>query len=178
MAPNNTRTTDDTGTEGNVIATMAVPVHSDIDDPISRLRAVHEATVDAKEAEHAVSARQMTDIQQHIPAATEAMAARLITSLGLGHRGIRFANCTVSNVPGPRQPLFFNGAKLLRMMGVGPVVDGLGLMFTALSYVDEIAVTISGCRQITPDPDFMADCLRSAYAELEEASKSINKKAS
>lgn len=178
MAPINTRTDADADTGGNVIATMTVPVHSDIEDPVSRLRAVHQATIDEKESEHAISSRQLTDLQQNIPAATEAVASRLITGLGLGHRGVRFANCTVSNVPGPPQTLYFNGAKMLQMMGVGPVVDGLGLMFTAVSYDGNIAVTISGCLKSTPDPEFLADCLRSSYAKLQKASAPPEKKSS
>lgn len=173
VAPINTRTATDADADGNVIATMFVPLHTDIEDPIERLRAIHEATVDAKSGTGPISPRQMTDLTQHVPAATEAMAARLITSLGLGYRGKPLANCTVSNVPGPQQPLYLNGARMLRMMGVGPVIDGVGLMFTALSYNGEIVLTISGCRRITPDPDVMADCLRSAYTRLRKASRTV-----
>ena len=67
---------------------------------------------------------------------------------------------------------------MLRVMGVGPVLDGVGLMFTALSYNGNIVLTISGCREITPDAQYMADCLRSANAELKKASSKITRKAS
>ncbi|MCP5090015.1 MAG: wax ester/triacylglycerol synthase family O-acyltransferase [Gammaproteobacteria bacterium] len=169
VAPINTRTAADADTIGNVIATMFVPIFTDLDDPLSRLRAIQEVTSDAKEATGAVSPRQMTDLAQNIPAATEAIASWLITGLGIGYRMKPLANCTVSNVPGPQQPLYLNGARMVRMMGIGPILDGVGLMFAALSYNGEIVLTISGCREITPDPEVMADCLRSAYAELRKA---------
>ncbi len=178
VAPINTRTADDAEVSGNVIATMFVPLFTDMEDPLSRLRAIHKATVDAKEATGPISPRQMTDLTQHVPAATEAVAARLITALGIGYRMKPLANCTVSNVPGPPQSLYLNGAKMLRMMGVGPVLDGVGLMFAALSYEGNIVLTISGCREITPDPEVMADCLRSAYAQLRNASRTVTRKAS
>ncbi len=64
------------------------------------------------------------------------------------------------------------------MMGVGPVLDGVGLMFSALSYDGDIVLTIAGCQEITPDPEYMADCLRSAYAQLRKASSTRTRKAS
>ena len=151
MAPINTRTADEADVAGNVLATMTVPVHTDVADPLARLRAVREATASAKETDRAIGARQMTDISRHIPSATTALAGRLVTSLGLGHR-TRFANCTVTNVPGPQQPLYFNGAKLLKSTGCAPVIDGMGLILTAISYNGEIVLSITGCREITPDP--------------------------
>ena len=178
VAPINTRTAADTADSGNVIATMFVPLFTDMEDPLSRLQAVHKATIDAKEATDPISPRQMTELTQHVPAVTEALAARLITGLGVGYRMKPLANCTISNVPGPQESLFLNGAKMLRMMGAGPVLDGVGLMFTALSYDGVITLTISGCRKITPDPQFLASCLRSAYARLRKASGNMIRKAS
>ncbi len=178
VAPINTRTADDADASGNVIATMFVPLFTDMEDPLARLRAIREATVDAKETMDPISPRQMTDLVQHIPAVTEALAARLLTGLGVGYRMKPLANCTVSNVPGPQQPLYLNGARILRMMGVGPVLDGVGLMFSALSYDGDIVLTIAGCQEITPDPEYMADCLRSAYAQLRKASSTRTRKAS
>ena len=176
VVPINTRTADDAEASGNVIGTMFVPLFTDIEDPLTRLRAIHEAAVNAKEATDPISPRQMTDLTQHVPAATESVAARLITGLGIGYRMKPLANCTVSNVPGPQQTLYLNGARMLRMMGVGPVLDGVGLMFTALSYNGELVLTISSCREITPDPEVMAGCLRSAYAQLRKASSTRKKR--
>jgi len=178
VAPINTRTAADAEASGNVIATMFVPLFTDMEDPVSRLRAVHEATVEAKAATDPVSPRQMTELTQHVPAATEAVAGWLITGLGIGYRMKPLANCTISNVPGPQQSLYFNGAKVQRMMGVGPVIDGVGLNITALSYDGGIVLTISGCVDITPDPEVMADCLRSAYEKLRKALRTVTRKAS
>jgi len=177
VAPINTRTAAEADSSGNVIATMFVPLFTDMDDPVSRLSAVNEATIAAKATTDPISPRQMTEITQHVPAATEAVAGWLITGLGVGYRMKPLANCTISNVPGPQQALYFNSAKVHRMMGVGPVLDGVGLNVTALSYDGDIVLTICGCRDITPDPEAMADCLRSAYAELRKASGTMTRKA-
>jgi hypothetical protein len=55
---------------------MSVPVRTDIADPLERLAAVRDYTVEAKEAKAGVSARIMTDLSQHIPGATMAAVAR------------------------------------------------------------------------------------------------------
>jgi WS/DGAT/MGAT family acyltransferase len=176
MAPINTRTAEDSDVAGNVLATMMVPVHTDVADPLARLRAVREATASAKATDRAIGARQMTDISRHIPSATTALAGRLVTSLGLGHRTVRLANCTVTNVPGPQQPLYMNGAKLLMSTGCGPIIDGMGLILTAISYNGEVVLSITGCREITPDPEFFVACARRSFQALKKAAEADSKK--
>ena len=172
MAPVNTRTDDEQDLAGNVLSMMYVPLHSDVADPIARLRAVREATASAKATENAISARQMTDITRHMSSTTMALAGRLVTELGLGHRAIRLGNCVVTNVPGPQQPLYFNGAKLLKSTGCAPVLDGMGLLLGAISYNGEIVLSISACRDIVPDPEFLAACLKRSFQGLKKAASS------
>jgi WS/DGAT/MGAT family acyltransferase len=169
MAPINTRRPDEVDVAGNVLATMSVPIHTDIADPLARLRAVREATADAKETEHAIGARQMTDLTRHIPSATLALAGRLVTGLGLGHRAMRLCNCTVTNVPGVQQPLYLNGAKLIKSTGFAPVLDGMGLIITAISYNGEIIFSFTGCRKITPDPEQLSACTIASFNSLKKA---------
>jgi len=169
MTPINTRNPDEVGVAGNVLATMAVPLHTDIADPLARLQAVREATANAKETEHAISARQMTDITRHIPSATMALAGRLVPGLGLGHRAMRLCNCTVTNVPGVQQPLYLNGAKLLKSTGCAPVIDGMGLIISAISYNGEIIFSFTGCREITPDPEKLSACSLASFRALKKA---------
>ena len=169
MAPVNTRTVDETNVAGNVLAMMFVPIHTDVEDPLARLRVVREATAGSKATEDAIGARQMTDLTRHIPSATTALAGRLVTSLGLGHRAIRLANCTITNVPGPQQPMYFNGAKLLKTTGCAPIIDGMGLIITAISYNGELVLSFTSCREITPDPEFLVACAKRSFQELKKA---------
>jgi WS/DGAT/MGAT family acyltransferase len=169
MAPVNTRSAAEEGVAGNVLAMMFVPIHSDVADPLARLRAITEATTNTKETRNAIAARQMTDLTQHIPSATTALAGRLITGLGLGHRAIRVCNCTITNVPGPQQPLYFNGAKLLKMTGCAPIVDGMGLIITAISYNGEIVFAFTGCREMIPDPEKLSAYSVKSFKALQKA---------
>ena len=78
-------------------------------------------------------------------------------------------NCVATNVPGPRVPLYFAGAKLVRMMGTGPIFDGMGLINTIYSYGPEIAISFTSDRAIMPDPAIYAQCLQRSFEALRDA---------
>ena len=162
--PISTRPEGDT-TPGNQLTAMMCPLQSQVADPLARLKAISAATHQAKETANAVGARQMTDIQQHIPSSTLALAGRLVNGLALGVR-TRFCNCVVTNVPGPQQPLYLKGARLLSSWGCGPVIDGVGLLILATSYDGKMFLSASSCREIMPDPDLFSRCLQQSFDEL------------
>ena len=71
-------------------------------------------------------------------------------------------NTVVTNVPGPREPLYFAGARSVRTFGAGPVVDGMGLINIVGSYEDQFVLSFTACREMMPDPAHYADCLQSS----------------
>jgi WS/DGAT/MGAT family acyltransferase len=171
MAPINTRPRGEAVVAGNKLAAMLVPLYTDIADPLARLRSIKRETSGAKETRNAVGARQMTDLMSHTPAVTLALAGRLITGLGLAHRTFRLCNCTITNVPGPQQPWYLNGAKLLLSTGAAPVIDGMGLIITAISYNGDMVFSFTACRRMLPDPEFLRACASECFDSLENAAK-------
>jgi hypothetical protein len=169
MAPISVREPGRDGTMGNRVAAMSTPLHSEIPDPLARLEAVREDTVRAKALTQAVGARLMTDYSQFIPSSLAGLAARLYTRAGLANRLRPLFNCVVTNIPGPQQPLYSGGARLVTQYGLGPVVDGMALIHPVFSYCGEITISFTSCRAIMPDPEFYADCLESSYHALREA---------
>lgn len=169
MAPINTRVSGEQGDTGNTISAMFVNLHTDIAGPLELLQSIHKTTRQSKEMDRAISARQMTDINKHIPATTLALAGRLITGLGLGYRAIRWCNCVITNVPGPQAPLYMNGAKMVQIMASAPIVDGVGLMIAAFSYNGTITISFSSCRDLMPDPQVFSNCLRQSFTSLRDA---------
>jgi len=61
---------------GNKISTMAPALFTNIADPVERLAAIYTETKEQKAARKGISARIMTDVTRHIPAATQMLAAR------------------------------------------------------------------------------------------------------
>jgi WS/DGAT/MGAT family acyltransferase len=153
---------------GNDLTSMTAPIFTDIEDPIERLRCVHEATQRSKEATAGISARLMTDLSKHVPAATQVAAGRLVLRTGLA---ARVCNLFISNVPGPQQPLFMNGARQIATYGMAPLSDGMGLFIATPSYDGKISFSITSTREALPDIRFFVTCIEKAMAELKEVSQ-------
>ena len=64
--------------------------------------------------------------------------------------GPRIANTTVSNVPGPSDPIFFAGARLLRVTGLGPLIGGMNLFHIIASYNGTISIGVTADRKRYP----------------------------
>ena len=66
-------------------------------------------------------------------------------------------NLTISNVPGPRQPLYFDGARMESYIPVSIVTDGMGLNITVHSYLDRLEFGIVVAGELVPDVWHLAD---------------------
>ena len=78
-------------------------------------------------------------------------------------------NVVVSNVPGPRNPMYFNGAKLDGLYPVSIVTDGQAINITLTSRDKYLDFGIIGCRKSVPHLQRLLTHLESALAELEQA---------
>jgi WS/DGAT/MGAT family acyltransferase len=150
-------------TPGNKLSAMSVALPTNVADPLERLQIVRNTTRQTKAAKAGISARLMTDLTRHVPAATMAGVARLVTS---GRFTSKLCNLFISNVPGPQQALYMNGAKLLHTFGMAPLVDGMGLFIATPSYNGEMTFSIISAREIMPDIEFFRACLDSSFDEL------------
>lgn len=75
----------------------------------------------------------------------------------LGNRATMPVNITISNVPGPREPLYMAGAKLAHYVPVSTVVEGQGLNITVQSSCDTLDFGLVGCARLVPDIDVLLD---------------------
>ena len=167
--PVNTRDESSTKTGAeNQISFMAAAIGSQLEDPVERLQAVYESTSNSKTVLQGVGARDLTDINKHVPAALLSAAARMITFVGFDSAGTgkRLFNVAISNVPGPTMPLYFKGAELKFWSVVGPLADGMGSIFAVTSYNGELFISPTACRNIVPDPEFLGQCIEDSFQEL------------
>ncbi len=169
MAPISVRSNGESGQEGNSVAAMTVALGTNIEDPIERLKSVHRASISSKEMTNAVGAKLMTDFGQFVPSTTAALASRLYSEVSMAEQVTHPYNCVVSNVPGPQFPLYSAGARLVTQYGLGPLHDGMGLMFPVFSYCGQITISVNACRDMVPDPEFFVACLQESADELLEA---------
>jgi diacylglycerol O-acyltransferase / wax synthase len=129
-----------------------------------RLRRTHELLRGAKERHRALPADLLTDATAFIPPAVAALAAR--TTMEILGRTRPPLNLVISNVPGPRSPLYLAGAKLEAHYPVSVVVDGVGLNITVMSYLDHLDFGIVADRELVDDTWSLLAGLKHALSEL------------
>ena len=167
MVPVSVRTEEEQGTFGNRISVMIVPIATDEADPVKRLRRTHELLRGAKERHRATPANLLTDATSFIPPAVASLAARATVEV-MG-RTRPPLNLVISNVPGPRSPLYCAGARLEANYPVSVVIDGVGLNITVMSYLDHLDFGIVADRAQVDDVWTLLDRAGRALDELQLA---------
>lgn len=165
MIPVSIRTGEEVEKWTNRVSGLAAVLPTDLADPLERVKAVHEAMVGAKELWNALPAESLTDFAQFPPPAVFAQATRLVTRMG---RQSPAFNLVISNVPGPRQPLYMAGARLMHYFPVSTILDGQGLNITVQSYLDTLDFGLVGCRELIPD---LWDLLDDIISDLDVLAK-------
>jgi hypothetical protein len=61
------------------------------------------------------------------------------------------ANVLISSIRGPDVPLYVDGDKLSSIFPMGPVLEGIGLSITAISFADELAFGFIACADLIDD---------------------------
>lgn len=76
-------------------------------------------------------------------------------------------NVLISNVPGPRERLYWNGAELEAVYPLSIPTENQALNITCLSYADHLEFGLVGCRRAIPRLQRLLDYLEDSLAELE-----------
>ena len=161
--------TDGQSSGGNKVSAMFTTLDTHLADPTERIRAIQACTVGAKEEHLAVGADMLQNWAEYAAPNTFNLASRLYSSWGLAgtHRPIH--NVIISNVPGPPFPLYYAGAEMVAAYPMGPVMEGVGLNITVFSYHGSIDFGFMVDRELVPDVWNMADRVKDALIELQEA---------
>jgi WS/DGAT/MGAT family acyltransferase len=69
------------------------------------------------------------------------------------------ASCVLTNVPGPRQPLYFAGERMSRMLFWVPHTGNLGMGISIFSYAGTVTIGIGADEALVPNPDRIVDYL-------------------
>jgi WS/DGAT/MGAT family acyltransferase len=164
MSPVSVRRDEQKKEMGNQLSAMLVSLATDIADP---LHCVLQISRNTQESKVFASALPANKIAEFIPSETLAAAARLYTRTRLGGRHRPFFNLIITNVPGPKVPVYLAGARIEQQFGMAPIIDGLGLIIVVLSYAGRISLGLTSCYRVMPDPDHFAELLKLALGELE-----------
>ena len=149
-------------------------VHSDIEDPMERLAAIHKSGNIAKEYMRRVGSDRMRDVLEALPAFAMSTGIKLADRYELMANQQTGAHYGISNVPGPRTPRYLAGARVICSFGLGPILDSAGLLNVISSYCDKLTISFQSCRDLMPDPDFYAECLQESFDLMLDAANKRN----
>jgi diacylglycerol O-acyltransferase len=143
---------------------MVVPIQ--LDDPLERVQAVHDAAVEAKETHNLLGPELVSRWAAYFPPAP---AERLFRWLADKDGQNKVLNIPISNVPGPREPGRVGGALVTEIYSVGPLTTGAGLNITVWSYVDQLNISVLSDGATLADPHELTDALLDAFVEIRRA---------
>jgi diacylglycerol O-acyltransferase len=147
---------DDAGNRDSFF-TVAVPVAEE--DPITRLRAIHEETLTRKAAHDAERIDQITRELRHVSPRLEGLWEKV-------QRSPRRFALNVSNVPGPRSPVRVLGAPVLSLHTLAEIGEHHALRVSAISYADAICFGLCADPAIVDDLEALATGIEAEAAEI------------
>ncbi|MES3039862.1 MAG: wax ester/triacylglycerol synthase family O-acyltransferase [Pseudomonadota bacterium] len=161
--PVSLRTREEAG-EGNGISLALSSLATHIADPKQRFESIKASMQANKNLLATLSKPAMTLYTNLL------MAPFLLGQMtGLAARARRpMYNTMVSNVPGPSDVLYLNGARLVSAYPVSLIFNGQALNITILSYDGEMHFGFTACRVALPSVQKLAVYLGDALDELEQ----------
>ncbi|ORA29817.1 WS/DGAT/MGAT family O-acyltransferase [Mycobacterium aquaticum] len=170
MVPVSIRTGDEEDPWTNRVSAIFPELPTDCEDPLERVARCREAMLDAKRLLDLMPADQLGDLAQFSAPVLSTSAMRLASRFGLAHRiAATPFNLVISNVPGPRQPVYFAGAQLRHQFPVSIVTEGQGLNITVVSYLDRLDLGFVVDRELVPDVWDLVDMHIDEISRLFEA---------
>jgi len=163
---------------GNRVAYLLTALRTDLPSAAERLRAMREVTDEAKLQLELQGRGVMAEWMDYLPPLPYIAFRRIHARLRLADAYPPASNLVVSNVPGPREPLFWGGSRLLELYSVGPLSEGMGLNLTLWSYCDRLSVGALACREHFPELRELVDALHVELSELEAVAASDSAAAS
>ena len=152
----------------NQISNMLVKIATHIKDPIKRLEYIQEQTNMGKSRHKAVGAKALSKMADAVSFGLANLAAGLYTRYNIKEFHRPPFNVTITNVPGPQNPLYLKGHKIVGIFGLTPVLDGFGLIIAAFSYNGIVSITTTSDAKTMPDADKFSRYIRESANELEK----------
>ena len=169
MVPVSIRTGDEEDPWTNRVSAIVADLPTNCDDPIERVALCREAMNVGKQQFDLMPADALGQATDYTSPVVAASAVRLVSRLKLADRVNSPINVVISNVPGPREPLYFAGAKLDAYIPVSTISDGVGLNITVHSYDDRMDFGLISDRELVPDLWHLVDLHIAEVERLFEA---------
>ena len=154
---------DETTSGGNQVSLLLASLATHIADPLKRLQRIVESTTHAKDR-----LTKMSRLEKMAHGITSISPLGLGIVTGTAEKHPLF-NLVISNVPGPRETLYLNGARLDEAYPVSIPTHYLAMNITISGYGDNLGFGYIACRRSVPALQRMLDYTQNAITELEAA---------
>src|SRR6202162_1364744 len=142
--PVNLRPLDQAHNLGNAFGLVFLTLPIGVVDPVQRVRAIKREMDELKSSPDAIVAFGALNLIGHAPVEVEQLGLRFFGSK---------ATAVLTNVPGPRQPLYLEGREIDQVMFWVPQSGHLGLGISILSYNGRVRLGIATDAGLVPDPE-------------------------
>jgi len=147
------------GELGNRISFVFVDLPCDEPDPIRRLQNVHLQMAEHKDAGIPEGGDAAMAAIRYLPRTAQHVLTRRIASP-------RTFNLTVSNIPGPREPMYMLGCELEAAYPVVPIADKHALSIGMTTIRDHVCFGLYAASESLPDSDRLAEAIDASIDEL------------
>jgi len=152
---------------GNAVGATLVSLATDVDDPLARLAAITASARAAKARMRGMSADAVMAYSALLLAPAALQVTRAMSGLPLPLPTT--LNVCISNVPGPKDVLYWRGARLEATYPVSIPGHSMVLNITAHSYAGDLDIGFVGDREALPHLQRLAVYTGEALDELEAA---------
>lgn len=164
--PMNMRTRRGESGDNNQVGSVFCKLHTDIKDPIERLKAIHDSANAAKEfGEKSPLVDALKLVGVFSPWVAKG-GARMYSSGKMSRHMPVNVSTVVTNVPGPNFDLYSAGARLVRYHGLGVLTPGVGLFHAVFSFGRELTISVLADRDQLEQPAKYRECLDESFKEL------------
>lgn len=130
-------------------------------NPVVRLHQVSYALKDHRETGSAVAANKLASLPGFATSTFHAVGARVAESEpNRGHQIV------ITNVPGPREPVYMAGEAVAEVYPCLPLTDHRAVAIGVTSYRGRVFYGINADREAVPDVDVLGQCIEGALGDL------------
>ncbi|MES1965654.1 wax ester/triacylglycerol synthase family O-acyltransferase [Psychrobacter sp. AH5] len=151
----------DASASGNQISFLLANLGTHLEDPVKRMQLIHDSMNSGKRRFRRMNKAQVINYSA-IAYAWEGL--NVLT--GIFPKKQAF-NLIISNVPGSKQPLYWNGAPLKALYPASVLVDGQAMNITIATYLDKIEFCITACSKLLPRVQDMLGLIEEELSSLE-----------
>jgi diacylglycerol O-acyltransferase len=161
LVPVSVRSPGEYGIYNNRVSAMFAELPVGIEDPVVRLGAVRAQMAELKDSHEAVAGEVLTSLTWFAPPLLLALGERLATRLPQ-----HSVNTVTTNVPGPQQPLYAAGRRMLECFPYVPLGGHVRIGVAIFSYDGACAFGVTGDYDAAPDIDVLCAGIERSLAEL------------